>query len=65
MNASDDEYDAKVKVPSEYVKHHTKEEEIEMFMEVVDTDANLEEVVEHRVLRKRGLMYEGKKRPAA
>ena len=42
MNASDHQYDAKVKVPSEYVKHHAKEEEIEMLMEVADTDANLE-----------------------
>lgn len=41
MKPGDDHYDAKVKVLSEYIKHHVKEEEAEMFKAARASDADL------------------------
>ena len=44
MQAGQDQFDAMVKVLSEYVKHHVKEEEREMFPKVEATAADLIEI---------------------
>ena len=49
-------YDAKVKVMSEFVKHHVKEEEKEMFVKVRKTDLDLKELGEKMAARKEELM---------
>src|SRR5215475_3119285 len=41
-----DEYDAEVKVLAEYVKHHVKEEQNQLFPKVPKSDLNLEELGE-------------------
>src|SRR5699024_5540089 len=41
MQPGDELYDAKVTVISEFVEHHVKEEEDEMFKEVVDKKVDL------------------------
>lgn len=49
-------YDAKVKVMGEFVKHHVKEEEKEMFVKVRKTDLDLKELGEKMAARKEELM---------
>jgi len=54
----DDLYDAKVKVLCEYVTHHVKEEEGEMFPKVRKTNLDLEELGAELMERKQELMEE-------
>ncbi len=44
MEPSDDLYDAKVKVLSEYIDHHVKEEEKEMFPKLRKTELDLKDL---------------------
>ena len=44
MQPSDDLYDAKVKVLNEYIDHHVKEEEKEMFPKLRKTELDLKEL---------------------
>ena len=52
------EYDAKVKVLGEYVKHHVQEEENEIFKEVRDMQDELDELGQEMHARKAELMDE-------
>jgi hypothetical protein len=65
MSASpdDDYYDAKVKVLSEEIKHHVKEEEMPkegMFAQVRETDVDLVALLDQMLARKEQLMAEAK-----
>lgn len=55
---SDDLFEAKVKVLGEYIKHHVKEEEGEMFPRVKRTELNLEAVGRELEKRKAELLEE-------
>ena len=54
----DEVYNAKVKVLSEYIKHHVQEEENEIFPEVRDQQEELDELGQEMAARKAELMEE-------
>jgi len=56
----DELFDAQVKVVSEWVKHHVKEEEGELFPKIRKSDMDLEEVGEQLAARKAELTREMK-----
>jgi hemerythrin superfamily protein len=51
-------FDAQIKVMSEWVKHHVKEEEIQMFPKLLKTDMDMKEIGAAMAARKEELMEE-------
>ncbi len=58
MEPEEELYDAKVKVLGEYVEHHVKEEEGEMFPKLNKADLDLDSLAQQLLERKQALMVE-------
>lgn len=58
MEAGEDLYDAKVKVLGEYIAHHVREEEDELFPKMKRSELDLDSVGEELAVRKQQLLAE-------